>query len=457
MATAIRAIPAELLFRILRIVGQSQNGRSTITSCLLVNREWRDVALSILYKHLVLLRSDQMDRFLACHDGWAVRSITRSLTLRPSQKDCSYQQLDARILLLASKVIAHMETLESFCLTTHPEAPQGQLAILRSTISTVLKALPESCVNLELATRGGEGDTVGGVEGVPTHLCEDIRGLLPRMHHVHIDLASVCDGMLGTWDPGHVFRPVGLACIQSLHIDCVGMNGKKQCDHDYDRSSRHQTPASLWNSIIRGLQHAVGSQETDTAEITVLGSAPAGDDWNKDVYWTLLRCHVRGGRDRTTTWAFPITHICPLDSGGLSWYIRVNSGAFVALGQGPLYDLAAGRPWRVSAAGPKLPAGLDPHATLISDEELGILTEAQWKEKYPRKATVLWMNERQGGMRLIDAEERVGSELRSAVEKTPEGFVRPTQGHFRSRIFTEEEWEDMREDLWEEEQQEESE
>ncbi|UPK89829.1 hypothetical protein LCI18_000764 [Fusarium solani-melongenae] len=457
-------IPAELLFKILQNVDHSHNGRSAITSCLLVNREWRDVAHSILYQDVVLLGGDQMNRFLACHDRRAIRSITRSLTLRPIQKDgewntASYRRLDTQILLLAREVIAHMEALESFSLTTHPREPKLKLWILRSTISTVLKALPASCVNLELATRGGDGDSVRGVDGGPAHLCEDIRRLLPRMQHVHIDLASICNTMLGMWDSGDVFRPTKLTYIRSLHIDCVGMDERKQCGHHHDGDSdRYSYQHSLWDSIIRGLQQAVGLQETNTGEITVLGSAPRGDDFNKDIYWTLLRCHVRRGHNGTTTWASPITHIAPLNDSEWAWYIRVDGGTFVTLGKGPLYDLAAGRPWRMSTSGPKLPAAVNPHATRVSDEELGILTEAQWKERYPRKATVLWLNEKKTGRRLIDAEEREGSEMRSAVEMTPEGYVRPVeQGYFRSRVFTEEEWEYMREDVPEDEPEEESE
>ncbi|RSL52918.1 hypothetical protein CEP54_010656 [Fusarium duplospermum] len=289
MTANIRTIPIELLFRILQYVSHCQNGRSTITSCLLVNREWRNVAHSLLYKDLVLLGGDQMDCFLACHDRQAVRFITRSLTLRPMQKEggwnkASYERLDAQILLLARDVIAHMEALESFSLSTHPEEAKLKLWILKSTISTILKALPSTCVNLELFTRGGDEDKVKGVDGNPTHLCDDIRRLLPRMHHVRIDLSSVCEAMLGTWDLGGVFCPIKLACIQSLHIDCVGMGSRKRCDlGDNDRYTQH-TPVSLWDSIIQGLQRAVEFQETDTGKFTVLGSAAPGDDLNKDSY-----------------------------------------------------------------------------------------------------------------------------------------------------------------------------
>ncbi|EEU39738.1 uncharacterized protein NECHADRAFT_79535 [Fusarium vanettenii 77-13-4] len=412
--------------------------------------------------------SPPMDRFLACHDRRAIRSITRSVTLRPSQKEggfntVSHKRLNTRILLLARDVIAHMEALQSFSLTTHPAEPKLMLWILRSTISTVLKALPASCVNLELVTRGGDGTRIGGNAGDPTHLCEEIRRLLPRMHHVHIDLASICDAMLGMWDSGHVFRPIKLACIRRLHINCVSMDGRKRCgghhhDGDGDWYSGHRPPKSLWDSIIRGLQHVVELQDIDTGEITVLGSVPSGNDFNKDRYWTLLRCHVRRGHNEITTWAFPIIHITPVDENNLAWYIRVNDGAFITLDRRPLYDLVAGFPWRTLTTGPKLPAAVDPHAPRVSDEELGILSEAQWKKRYPRKIPILWLNEKKTGMRLIDAEEQEGSEMRGTVEMTPSGFVRPTeQGYFRSQVFTEEEWEHMRENVPEDGPEEESE
>lgn len=456
MTVDIRALPAELLFKILRNVSDSQDGSSGITSCLLVNREWHDVVRSILYRDLVILGGDQIDRFLACHDRRAIRSITRSLTYRPRQKigpswnKAQYQRLDAQILLLARSVIAHMEALTSFSMTTHPEEHEFRLWILRSTVSTILKALPASCVNLELATLGGDGDRAKGVQGEPTHLCEDIRRLLPRMHHVRINLACLCDAMLGTWDSGDVFRPINLACIRSLRVDCVGRFGTKLCGQDHnDYTHRHwHTPRPFWNSIIRGLQSAVDSQETDTGEVTVLGSARGGDDFNKDTYWTLLRCHVRKGHNKTTTCAFPITNFVPLNADQFAWYIRVDGGTFVTVHLRPLYDLASGCLWRTLTTGSKLPAAVNPHAARVPDEELGIFTEAQWRERHPRDAPILWLNEKKTGMRLIDAEEWEGSEMRNLVEMTPGGYVRPAeQGYFRSQVFTREEWENMREDV----------
>ncbi|KAM5353969.1 hypothetical protein ACJ41O_000619 [Fusarium nematophilum] len=408
MASATRALPAELVLQVLQNVGHSENGRSTITSCLLVSRDWRDAALSVLYRDLVLrCGSDRMDRFLTSHDGRAVRHITRSLTLVLRLSNTSYKRANTQVLRLARDAIAHMAELESFSLAQHHRGPG--LPIIRSTISTVLKALPASCVNLELATGNGDADQLPGIDSDPTpaHLCEDLRRLLPRMHHVHINLGSVCDAMLGAWEDGsgQVFRPISLPHIQSLHVDCTGIRKRRVCDNGHPQ----HPPASLWDSIIRGLQLVVGLQETATAaEITVLGSSPRSGDFRHDIYWTLLRCHVRSG-DGTTTWAFPITNLPrPNDGSKDVFYMRTDSGPFVTFGPALLYDLAGGRPWRMLTTGSKVPAAWDPHAARVSDEEVGILTWAEWHERYPMKKPVLSLNEERTGMRLLDAEERKG-------------------------------------------------
>ncbi|KAJ4130231.1 hypothetical protein NW768_007214 [Fusarium equiseti] len=64
-----------------------------------------------------------------------------------------------------------------------------------------------------------------------THVCEDLRRLLPRMEHVHFDLEPLCDAMLGTWDAGESFNPISLAQVRSLHMTCAGYArlGKRGC------------------------------------------------------------------------------------------------------------------------------------------------------------------------------------------------------------------------------------
>ncbi|KAJ4247114.1 hypothetical protein NW762_013252 [Fusarium torreyae] len=325
-----------------------------------------------------------------------------------------------------------MAKLKSFSLAQHYQDPS--LSILRSTISTVLEALPASCANLELAVGGAGADEIEGIDGHPTHLCENIRRLLPRMYHVHINLECLCDAMLGTWDPNQIFHPISLPKLRSLHVDCADYLGRRECRDEY-----HHTPERTWRSIIRGLQHVVDLRETGTPEVTVLGSSPAGRHPQQDIYQTLLRCHIRKGEDSTTTWAFPTPYMPPPNGNHVfnNRHVRINGGDFVALGRRPLHYIAGDRPWRILTNGSKLPATWDHHLPWISDEKVGLVAWEEWIERWPRKKSSLAVNEELTGMRLIEAEERKGYEVKSLVEKTPQGYARPTEAWNRARLFRE--------------------
>ncbi|KAF4460151.1 F-box-like domain-containing [Fusarium albosuccineum] len=319
---------------------------------------------------------------------------------------------------LLSHAVAHMAELESFSLTTHSK--WSKCSINSSTIKAILRTLPTSCVNLELDIRtkyANWGCSSG--KHWSTHVCQERRRLLPRMHNVRLNLPVTCDEMLGTRKRGDGFtdvRPISLPCMRNLQIDC----------------GSGQEP---WLSIIRTLQRVLELEETNAAEVTVLTS---NLNQQKPCYSTLLRCHVRPS-DGTTTWSFPITQVPPPPDyrGSDVLYMRTDNGDFVTLGTQAPYDLAGGRPWRLLSTGVRLPATFTSDMPWVPDEELGILTEAEWLERYPQNQPVLAINERETGMRLIDAEEREGTEYRCAVEMTPEGWVRPYTGTVQSMLFRE--------------------
>lgn len=62
--------------------------------------------------------------------------------------------------------------------------------------------------------------------------------------------------------------------------------------------------------------------------------------------------------------------------------------------------------------------------------EQKIYTEDQWREAFPNNMPALWENERQAGMRLVDAEQRQGDKLERLIEFTPEGW----HGHGPERL-----------------------
>jgi hypothetical protein len=153
----------------------------------------------------------------------------------------------------------------------------------RSSISSLLNSLPISCISLELAV----GDTNGSNPDTnPTHLCEDLRRVLPRMQHVHINLDPVCNAMLGTWDRDKTFHPISLPHIQSLHLDCI--------ENDEWADLHQPRPLKAWHSLAYGLRQVATLPETpDSAQLTVLGVSPSGGESDKSIYRTFLRCSVK--------------------------------------------------------------------------------------------------------------------------------------------------------------------
>jgi hypothetical protein len=84
-------------------------------------------------------------------------------------------------------------------------------------------ALPESCVNLEIQTRGQDSVPKTG----EPHLCERLRSVLPRMRNVALGLRYLCSGLLGLLEDGDTlpslssqdaehFLPIALPNIQTL-------------------------------------------------------------------------------------------------------------------------------------------------------------------------------------------------------------------------------------------------
>ncbi|KAF5705019.1 hypothetical protein FMUND_12280 [Fusarium mundagurra] len=422
-------LPPELLTKVFENISPCGQ-RSTIHSYLFVNKEWYDVALRLLYRDLVFFVGPQLDVFITCHDQWAVSSLTRSLTLyinRPPETPGGFHtDTHDSFLQLAMDVIPHMDNLRSFSLARHHRDPFCFIQV--PIISAILRRIPSSCTSLELAL--GTSDNINfDLYGPKPHLCEDLRPLLPRMQHVHIDMSCLCDALFGTWDSDGCFHPIALPNIQRLHVDCVGRQHKTPCPERY-----RQDEGSPWKLIITALQRVVDLPDTSSADadITVLGSVAPMGSYKRNIYTTLLRCHIKRGQ--TTTWAFPTTKY-EIDGVSQSryWklslvYMRLNDEAYMTEKKW-IYSLAAGRPWRLLSTDVRLPAswGSSAGAEWVPDEKLKIKTWEQWAKTKIGEGPMLLKNEELAGMRLIDAELREGYEEVCLVEKTPAGFVRPSR------------------------------
>ena len=65
----------------------------------------------------------------------------------------------------------------------------------KTLLTKFVKALPRSCVSLEIDSRGSEVS-----HGEKTHFCEAVCAILPRLIHLRLRLAQMCPRLLGFGD-----------------------------------------------------------------------------------------------------------------------------------------------------------------------------------------------------------------------------------------------------------------
>ncbi|RSL57770.1 hypothetical protein CEP54_008098 [Fusarium duplospermum] len=423
MAPTIPNIPPELVSQII----QQYCLPGTIATCLLVNREWHDFALPVLYKDLVLSGTYQMERFLAAHNDSLVRSSTRSLTLylrEYGEHDETMQaRIDDTLSQLAKEAIPHMSSLVSFSLTA--DRRTFRMGILRTTISALLIALPRSCRNLELDTDGSDETSFWSTYQdrnrfrADSHVCAELGRMIHRFHNARINLKSVCEYMFGFQRPDDEYYSTDLPVIQNLLIETTGSTSRPPC-------TTRGRETSSWPQMIRTLQHVARNKGTAPGgKLSVLGEAVRGGRPEERFYQTLLRCEMRGGEEGTTTLAFPAERFDRASKRWGSLYARTDEGAVVMESVDSFYEVAGGRPWRTTASNARLPVSVFPDMTWASDKELGIFTEQEWRKKSPEGPQIIWNDEMRIGAQLMNVEERKNDiELRKVKEKLPDGFIR---------------------------------
>lgn len=445
---SIEVLPSELLGSILHQVYTSRDQESgSILSCLLVCRQWRDLGLPILYRDLVL-GSAQLPHFLAVFNQQAVSAFTQSLTIRLSwpqtatSDELSPGKLpDAWLRRLVQDVMDHMgPRLRSCCLST-------SCPVSRATILAFLRALPASCVNLELDTENYDTDDLDNpfrhrdTDDVPdnaVHLCHELRGILPRLVQARLRLRTMCAAIVGTYNENHDFQALSLPSMDSLMISCIdGWGVGKRC-HQQPRGVQSLEPTS-WNSVIGALQQVSKTIRRSHVQLVVMGCV-GGSEQDRRHHKTLLRCHV--GQDITTR-AFSVLNLPRIESldneSPSIYYARTQDGGIVTGGYSLLQESIEGRLWRTLTTGTRLPADAAKVSQIPLRKEM-VWPETEWREKYPRKSCLLWVNERKTGMRLVECEERHDFDLRGLVEETPDGWHRPVEHELALLVKDEQEF-----------------
>lgn len=443
----IDAVPLELLNQ---VHGYFQNSPISLQNCALVCRAWHNSASPLLYGNIVLKHSN-IARFIR-QFNIIYRPLVQWLTLRFDPDD--FSDGDKRVLLLfnidkLSEIIGRLSRLSSFsfCLSNCRFASKGRLS--HDTLITLLDALPESVVNLEIDT--------GGVDALSIrqdlHLCSTIRRLLPRMKHVRLRLHYMCSSLFGEGNriprPDIVplrrlnepFRPIAVPNLQTLVINCIGNDAMTpdRCDVGaiflFISHPSQFAYVAAWNSVTEGLRLLVETgQHLPSAKFCLIRSLP--DALYDKRHYASLTCAEMVSKT---------AHVYPYRSTGYSQesnILRTLDGRELVIPDTAVPFFAEGELWRSTVSGARLPASLlTPHgeksflAENVEQVRLPVQTSASWKEATPGFIFCdLWDNEAVAGTRLLEAEVRGPQTYLSDLpvfEGTPAGFMRKSSEFYR--------------------------
>ncbi|MCJ1365606.1 hypothetical protein MMC16_004731 [Acarospora aff. strigata] len=329
--------------------------------------------------------------------------------------------------------VASMIRLMTFSFYISPEPYHGiGFWIPRPIVATIIKALPETCVNLEIDTRG-----LDYLEPGSAHLCEAVRGTLPHLRNLRLRLSTLCPAIFGAdFDPSDPakffpsFQPVGALALQTVVINCIPFtiyaSQASICGtyHEtlYNNVTRRDAEAEI--AFVVSLRLGVERGCYPAAKcLRVIFSLPHGNH-DASVYATLIRRDILENQ----TLALPFRNIT--DSQRDSYLIRTLEGQEIFSYAWAIQALAEGPTWRETTDGYRLPATLlGTESTIYVVKSLPFRSTEEWKANNPRRHCTLWSNETICECRLLDAERREGlTDLTRIREKTPAGWHRVCNG-----------------------------
>lgn len=273
---------------------------------------------------------------------------------------------------------------------------------------SLIEALPKSCVNLEIDSRGWYEN--GITLPVGPHVCDSIRHILPRMNNVRLRLSTSCSSLFVDEEHGqYSSEPILLPNMKHLVVDChprTNIEGQSlPSDGLCDDPSQ-----SAWNSVTSALQRLGkqdGSHRPD-AQLIVTGHAPRDDD-NDSEHMAILSTDGLTGR----TWAMPLGQVFgDQDTIGTYW-IRTRDGSELIGKWDGVYNVAEGATWTKTVNGTRVPTSLLKNRnksalleTLIDRDAVPVHHSSDWKAENPTAECYLWDDEQQAGMKLGEAEDR---------------------------------------------------
>jgi hypothetical protein len=488
-------LPVEILSDIFQLV-KLDSRPSALTACALCCKSWRDIVLPVFYRDVVL-NNARLKAFAAAfsteYGGPLVRSLT--LAIDPENDDAPPAASDGgapssvdddgsddddtapssaddgssansrdlwRRLENLFAAVSSMTKLVSFSLTVTDAPTDTGFWLPRPLIASFVTRLPATCVDIEIDTNGHDF----GLPGGSVHLCDTLRGVLPRLRHLRLRLKVLCaalfvhnrqheewvTGVVAAGAPADIGAEGGVAApaLKTLVLNCAtqyngigshtrvcGALGREFDDGENPRRfvcyfplppARFELARCLSRLYTTGGGDGGGGGASPIfpaiERLWMLDVQPPDDD-DRSVYAVLNRRDVAA--DKTYVMPFDYMRRRP----GEVFMARMPDGREVLSDFWAIEALAEGETWVEMLGGARVPAteATPDQGWRRVKKPLPLCSTQEYRGRFPSHRFTLWNNEDTAGIKLLSALERDGlTDTAPVRELTPPGWSKNEHG-----------------------------
>lgn len=441
-SSPINKLPPEVLSIILYYVGQpasdSLSSHSSVLSCLLCCKAWYSITLPRIYRDIVL-RIHNLKRFINQFlrpSSWNndILQLIQSLTISLKPEDwqtpsCTQAEWNTKIkdqCLLTLEKLPSILTQMTGLTTLSIVIASGSRYDRKDLMGSILAALPESCINLELDIGPTYIESNGpGLE----HICEMISPRLSQLHHLRLNIGTICPALFGNHFAidGSLQRetpPLSsyyYPTLRSLIINCNYRGSALTCNINGANPTSEALPARV--ALVKCLRYLFlrGSFPQVQRLWLLDGRMQEANDESTCPVW------YRRDIANNKTWVMP--YICvpgpkPISLSNFYYVIRIPEGRELVTPAKYRSVFAEDQTWKETTLGSRFPA-----VVLAGREDLIVrvplaLGASEYRSMY-NGSCLAWYHEQMTGRKLIWATEREGLVDRSPLhEMTPPGWKR---------------------------------
>ncbi|KAI0189577.1 hypothetical protein EV127DRAFT_432144 [Xylaria flabelliformis] len=273
--SSIAQLVPDILLEIFDLLARDDKiGNTPLVSSILCCQQWRRLASSVLYKHVVL-DQDRLEMFVNNHMSCEVTSLTivmDAVGVNASDPSMAIQKANVRKASLR-KLCSFIGDIKLATISISVDIPFP--CTVMPEIASIVHSLPESCTGLEVDIRHSSSfnptlarTSVLSMPQSHPHLCDSIRDMLPRLQHLRLRLPVLCSAIFSSSQDLRrqaIHTPLLRTCLVNLSLRQPGRFNRAawaiKCGDIYARTphigQQEQLPSALppMEEVLRDFAH----------------------------------------------------------------------------------------------------------------------------------------------------------------------------------------------------------